>query len=108
VHRETMLWLEATGAIVGLIGPLALLVTMLVVLHQTSAHTKTAPSQGSGSAALREPLSVAAARLLTDNADGTFSIRIPYEGDRIITVDDTTNAQVIAKAAAAKMRLSVR
>jgi hypothetical protein len=106
MNHETMLWLEATGAIVGLIGPLALLVTMLVILHQTRADTKSAPPRDPGIAAPREPLSVAAARLLADNGDGTFSIRIPYEGDRIITVDDATNAQVIAKAAAAKMRLA--
>lgn len=54
----------------------------------------------------REPLAEAARRLLTANRDGTFSIRIPYENDRIITVDDATEAWVIAKAAAAKMRLA--
>jgi hypothetical protein len=108
MNHETMLWWEATGATVGLIGLLALLVTMLMILHQTTADTKTAPPRDSGTAAPREPLSVAAARLLTDNTDGTFSIRIPYEGNRIITVDDATNAQVIAKAAAAKMRLAAQ
>lgn len=53
----------------------------------------------------REPLVEAARRLLTENPDGTFSIRIPYEGDRVVTVPQESNAWVIAKAAAAKMRL---
>jgi hypothetical protein len=108
ISHETMLWLEAVGAMVGLIGPMALLVTMLMILHQTTADTKDAPPQGRNPAAPREPLSVAAARLLTDNTDGTFSIRIPYEGDRIITVDDAGNARVIAKAAAVQMRLAAQ
>lgn len=56
--------------------------------------------------AQREPLVEAARRLLTENADGTYSIRIPYEDDRVITVPEEGNAWVIAKAAAAKMRLS--
>lgn len=54
----------------------------------------------------REPLAEAARRLLSRNDDGTFSIRIPYEDDRVITVPEEANAWVIAKAAAAKMRLA--
>lgn len=53
----------------------------------------------------REPLDVAAARLLTENPNGTFSIRIPCEGNRIVTVPEQGNAWVIAKASAAHLRL---
>jgi hypothetical protein len=108
MNHETMLWLEITWAIASLLGPLALLVAMLVILHRSTTDTRTAPDHDPRPAAPREPLSVAAARLLTDNGDGTYSIRIPYENDRIITVDDAINARVIAKAAAATMRLSAR
>ncbi|GGG66001.1 hypothetical protein GCM10011374_32490 [Kocuria dechangensis] len=45
------------------------------------------------------------ARLLTVNADGSYSIRIPSEDDRIITVPDGGNAEVVARAAAARTRL---
>ncbi|GGG62758.1 hypothetical protein GCM10011374_27520 [Kocuria dechangensis] len=53
----------------------------------------------------REPLDVAAARLLTENPNGTFSIRIPCEGNRIVTVSEKGNARIIAMAAAAHLRL---
>lgn len=52
----------------------------------------------------RESLDEAAAKLLTTNADGSYSIRIPYEKDRVITVTDKSKARVIAMAAAARER----
>ncbi|MFI7481616.1 hypothetical protein ACH9EU_04280 [Kocuria sp. M1R5S2] len=54
----------------------------------------------------RESLAEAADKLMTENADGTYSIRIPYEDDRIVTVQDKGNARVIARAAAARMRVA--
>lgn len=54
-----------------------------------------------------ETLDEAARELLTDNADGTYSIRIPTEGDRIITVCDRSNARIIAMAEVLRMKLAV-
>jgi hypothetical protein len=56
----------------------------------------------------RESLAEAAHELMTENDDGTYSIRIPYEDDRVVTVPDEANARVIARAAAARMRIAAR
>lgn len=54
----------------------------------------------------RESLDEAAGKLMTTNQDGTYSVRIPAEGDRVVTVPEEGNARVIAMAAAAQMRLA--
>lgn len=56
--------------------------------------------------AQRESLDEAARRLITANADGTYSVRVPAEDDRIVTVPEEGNARVIAMAAAAQTRLA--
>lgn len=53
-----------------------------------------------------ESLDEAAGELLTENADGTYSIRIPSEGDRVITVPEPGNARIIAKAEALRVKLA--
>ncbi|GGG59177.1 hypothetical protein GCM10011374_22590 [Kocuria dechangensis] len=53
----------------------------------------------------RESLTDAARRLLTEKPDGTYDVRIPYE-NRTVTVTSGSNAWIIAKAAAAKMRIA--
>jgi hypothetical protein len=54
----------------------------------------------------RESLDAAAEKLITTNPDGTYSVRIPAEGDRVVTVPEQGNARVIAMAAAAQKRLA--
>lgn len=49
-----------------------------------------------------------ARELMTENSDGTYSIRIPSESDRVITVPEHGNARIIAKAEALRMKLSAR
>lgn len=53
-----------------------------------------------------ESLDGAAAELLTENADGTYSVRIPSEGDRVVTVPEPGNARIIAKAEALRLKLA--
>lgn len=54
----------------------------------------------------RQSLAEDARELMTENEDGTYSIRLPYDDDRIVTVPDEGNARVIARAAAARMRIA--
>lgn len=54
----------------------------------------------------RESLDAAADKLVTTNQDGTYSVRIPAEDDRVVTVPEKGNARVIAMAAAAQKRLT--
>lgn len=54
----------------------------------------------------RESLDAAADKLVTTNPDGTCSVRIPAEGNRIVTVPEQGNARVITMAAAAQQRLA--
>ncbi|MFW6186602.1 MAG: hypothetical protein ACOC84_01180 [Actinomycetota bacterium] len=43
---------------------------------------------------------------MSENPDGTYSIRIPSEGGRVITVPEQGNARIIAKAEALRLKLS--
>ncbi|MEX5261309.1 hypothetical protein [Kocuria sp. CPCC 205263] len=44
--------------------------------------------------------------LVTPNSDGTYSIRIPSEGDRVIVVPSKSKAEIIAEAEALRIKLS--
>lgn len=53
-----------------------------------------------------ESLDESARELMSENPDGTYSIRIPSEGGRVITVPEQGNARIIAKAEALRLKLS--
>ncbi|MCJ8503782.1 hypothetical protein MRU69_02735 [Kocuria flava] len=44
--------------------------------------------------------------LATPNPDGTYSVRIPSEGDRVIVVPTESRAKVVAEAEALRIKLS--
>jgi hypothetical protein len=44
--------------------------------------------------------------LATPNPDGTYSVRIPSQGNRVIVVPTESKAKVVAEAEALRMKLS--
>lgn len=56
----------------------------------------------------RQSLDEVSRELMTENPEGTYSIRIPTMGERVITVSEHGNARIIAKAEALRLKLSAR